>query len=109
MSTQPAPQFSSAIGEFAKKRRLADRGIFLEKGAVSTSAGVGNTTAVSFAEPWNLPPVVFVEALSGSESNATGSIAVNGITTTGFNIYNVNNPGAQTVRWFAVRMPNQDL
>jgi hypothetical protein len=109
MSTQPAPQFSSAIGEFAKKRRLADRGIFLEKGAVTTSAGVGNTTAVSFAEPWNLAPAVFIQALSGSSANATGSYAVNGVTTTGFNIYNVNNPGAQTVIWFAVRMPNLGL
>ena len=88
---------SSAVGEFAKKRQLAERGIFLEKGSAATSAGAN---AVSFKEPWNVAPTVFINSVPGFSGSA------NLVTTTGFNI---QSSGTATFLWFAVRIPELGL
>src|SRR5712692_7219964 len=100
---------SSNKGEFAKKRKLGDKA-FLEIGSVATTTP--GQTAVSFNEPWNVAPTVYIEVVSGSEvtAAASGSLGVSGITTTGFIIYSGGtgaNSTSPTVKWIAVRFSDR--
>jgi len=85
---------SSTVGEFAKKRKYSDKA-FLEIGSF---AAVSGANAVTFAEPWNVAPTVYIASAAG------GSGSANNVTTTGFNI---QSSGTFTFKWAAIRFTDR--